>query len=305
MSSQTMIGDRLWDEILKAIVYTMPNQLFPLIKEVYGREYPPDTPIKLLGTEHSTYLDDPESTPSSKLMDISLLVADTDYYHIECQMGNDRLIVIRMISYDLHHAIEHCMSKNRTDDEITIRFPHSIVLYPDQNNSIPDTLKCRVIFQDNSEHLYQVPTVKIQSYSLREIHQKHLNLFIPYLLLRLKPRITSKRNPLTKKELTDFVDDIIVILQQDLTNGYLTRRECSDYINLLTRASEHIFYHCPKFYKEVQRMTKPLIVLPSMEIAELKASIARKDSALAEKDSEIAELRAKLAALDPPMVATK
>lgn len=65
MSSQTMIGDRLWNEILKAIVYTMPNQLFPLIKEVYGKEYPPDTPIKLLDTEHSTYLDDPESTPSS------------------------------------------------------------------------------------------------------------------------------------------------------------------------------------------------------------------------------------------------
>lgn len=301
MHTQTIIGDRLWDEILKAVVYTMPKQLFPLIKEVYGKEYPPGTPIKILGTEHSTYLDDTKDTPSSKLMDLSLLIADADYYHIECQMRNDRMMVVRMISYDLHYAVEHCMSEGRLHDEMLIRFPHSIVLYPDQNNALPDSLKCRVIFQDDSEHLYRIPTVKIQSYSLQEIHRKHLNLFIPYLLLRLKPRIASKTKPLTKKELTEFLDDIIVILQQDLTNGYLTQQECSDYINLLVRASEHVFYHHPNYHQEVQRMTKPLIVLPSMEIAELKESLAEKEAqfktTLAEKDAEIAELRAKLDAL--------
>ena len=56
-------------------------------------------------------------------------------------------------------------------------------------------------------------------------------------------------------------------------------------------------------------MTKPLIILPGMEIAELKASIAEKESqfqtALAKKDSEIAELRAKLAALAFPPVSSQ
>ena len=36
-------GTRLWDEILKAIVDAMPEQLFPLFKEVYGKEYPKGT----------------------------------------------------------------------------------------------------------------------------------------------------------------------------------------------------------------------------------------------------------------------
>lgn len=100
--------------------------------------------------------------------------------------------------------------------------------------------------------------------------------------------------------------------------GYLTTRECSDYLSLLVHASGHVFYHHPDLHKEVQLMTKPLIILPSMQIAELEACIAEKDSALAkkdsqlmadktalaekdsilaEKDSEIAFLRAKLAAL--------
>ncbi|MCM1047894.1 MAG: hypothetical protein NC433_05660 [Clostridiales bacterium] len=44
-------GRKLWDEILKAIVDTMPEQLFPLFKEVYGKDYPKGTPIVLLKTE--------------------------------------------------------------------------------------------------------------------------------------------------------------------------------------------------------------------------------------------------------------
>ena len=318
MPEQTIIGDKLWDEILKAIVYAMPKQLFPLIREVYGKEYPPDTPVRLLGTEHSTYTDNTKSLPSSNFMDLSLLIAEKDYFHMECQMGNDKIMVIRMISYDLHYAIEHCISKDNQTDELIIRFPRSFVLYPDQNHSLPDNLQCRIFFQDGSEHTYRIPAVRIQSYTIDEIHEKHLNLFIPYLLLRLKPRINSKNHPLTKKELTAFLNEIILILQEDLTNGYLTRLECNDYVNLLLHASRHIFFHHPDYHKEVQRMTKPFIYLPSMQIIDLEARIAEmnsalaqkdsilaekdsalaeKNSILAEKDSEIASLRAKLAAL--------
>ncbi|MDE7251314.1 MAG: hypothetical protein K2O32_00005, partial [Acetatifactor sp.] len=109
-NTNSFFGARLWDEILKAIVDTMPEQLFPLFKEVFGKEYPPGTPIRLLATEHSTYPDAPEKSPSSSLMDIVLLVADTDYYHLECQMYNDRQMVLRMISYDLHFALRHTSS---------------------------------------------------------------------------------------------------------------------------------------------------------------------------------------------------
>ena len=40
--------------------------------------------------------------------------------------------------------------------------------YPEKNSAIPDHLRCRVVFQDNSEHIYKIPTVKIQTYSLKE-----------------------------------------------------------------------------------------------------------------------------------------
>lgn len=37
MNNSSLSGDRLWDEILKAIVDTMPAQLFPLFREIFGK----------------------------------------------------------------------------------------------------------------------------------------------------------------------------------------------------------------------------------------------------------------------------
>ena len=64
-------GNKLWDELLKAIVSAMPTQLFPLFKEVYGRDYPKDTPIVVLGSETSSFGEDSKKPPGSTLMDIT------------------------------------------------------------------------------------------------------------------------------------------------------------------------------------------------------------------------------------------
>ena len=123
-------GDKLWDEILKAIVSAMPSQLFPLFKEVYGKEYKKDTPIVVLGSETSSFQEDRDGPPGSTLMDIALLVSGTDYYHIECQMKNNSEMVVRMFAYDARFAITHSNTIDESTGEITFIFPHSVVLYP-------------------------------------------------------------------------------------------------------------------------------------------------------------------------------
>ena len=291
--TNTILGVRLWDEIFKAIVGTMPEQLFPLFKEVFGKEYPPDTPIRLLATEHSTYLDAPEKSPSSTLMDIALLVADTDFYHLECQMHNDQQMVLRMISYDLHFALRHTSFPDSPSKELTIRFPRSAVIYPDQNNSLPDSLRCRIIFPDRSEHIYRIPAIRVQSYSLEQIHEKHLNLFLPYTLLRLKPRL-KHASPLTKEELTAFINEIIVILEEDVVSGHLTRQESYDYIQLIIHASKHIFQNYPEYHKEVLQVTKPLIKLPSVELREALEALNKIQDELADCQAKMADSKAEL-----------
>ncbi len=93
------------------------------------------------------------------------------------------------------------------------------------------------------------------------------------------------------------------MLKEEQDHGYLTDQECNDYINLLRRASERIFIRHPGFRKEVDRMTKPLIELPSViqkrledenkallaDLADKNALLADKDSLLADKDSLLAD----------------
>ena len=178
MSQKNMPGNAmLWDEILKAIVDAMPEQLFPLFKEVYGKEYPKGTPVTLLATESSTYREDPNAPPGSRLSDIALLV-QSDYYHLECQMRNDREMVIRMVAYDLHFAMQYTIHEADENGGYTMHFPRSAVIYPEKNEKLPEYLRCRIFFQDETEHIYKIPTVRIQSYSLQESHKPPLQVVV-------------------------------------------------------------------------------------------------------------------------------
>lgn len=300
---------KLWDEILKAIVDAMPEQLFPLFKEVYGKDYPRGTPITLLATESSTYQEKTDVPPNSRLSDIALLVNGTDYYHLECQMHNDHGMVIRMVAYDLHFAMQYTTSEDKEGGGVVMRFPRSTVIYPEKNKQIPESLRCRIIFQDGSEHIYQIPTVRIQSYSLQEIHNKHLNLFIPYVLLRLRPKLNPKRkHPLSKNELTAFVHEVILVLEDELRNGYLTGKEYTDYINLFRFAANKIFesekHH--EFREEIDRMTKPMIELPSVREKRLRAEkdeLVVKNDELAVKNNELLAKNDELAAKNDTLIA--
>ena len=281
-------GTMLWDEILKAIVSAMPSQLFPLFKEVYGREYPKDTPIVVLGSETSSFQEDSNEPPGSTLMDIALLVAGTDYYHLECQMKNDKEMVIRMFAYDVRFAITQSKAIDQDTGEITLYFPHSVIIYPEKNDAIPDHLRCRVVFQDNSEHIYKIPTVKIQTYSLEKIKEKHLMLFIPYTILRLRPRLKADlKHPLTQKELTEFVGEVIFVLKEELSDGYLTEREYCNYVRLFCFAVDRVLARHQQMREEVHHMTEPLIKLPSVIEDELRAEIANQKLLLDDKNLEL------------------
>ena len=147
--SDTLSESKLWDEIMKALVYNMPDQLFPLIQEIYGISYPKGTSVQFLSTEQPQIPADASLT--SQFMDLTVLINGTDYYHLECQMKNDHQMVIRMLSYDLHFAMQYCAGEDTTNGEMILHFPRSVVLYPEKNSRIPDHLRCRIIFQDNPE----------------------------------------------------------------------------------------------------------------------------------------------------------
>lgn len=261
---------QLWDEIMKKETFLMPEQLFPLIKEVHGREYPRTASIKPLATEYSVERMDTKEI-SSVRADITVLVEEKDIYHFECEMQKDGTMVIRMFEYDIHIAISYAEENN---GKYTIRFPHSAVLYLQNKESMPDSLSCPVIFQDGTIHEYQIPVIKVQAYSLEEIHQKHLCVLIPFLPLRFRKFLPLSGKKIPKGQLTDFYQQIILILVQEVADGYLTENNRKAIISLLSKSMIRVFYKEESLLEEVITLTEPILELEFEKIEKLKRTLA-------------------------------
>ena len=263
---------QLWDEIMKKETFLMPEQLFPLIKEVHGKEYPRDAGIKPLATEYSIERMDTREITSIRA-DITVAVEGTDIYHFECEMQKDGTMVIRMFEYDVHIALSY--AQGTIDGTYTIQFPHSAVLYLQNNQTVPDHLSCQVTFQDGTSHKYQIPVIKVQTYSLEEIHQKHLCVLIPFLPLRFRKSLSSSNSikKLPKGELTNFYQQIILILEQEVADGYLTEMNKKTILSLLSKSLIRVFYKEESLLEEVIELTEPILELEFEKIERLKKEL--------------------------------
>lgn len=282
---------QLWDEIMKKEAFRMPEQLFPLIKEVHGKDYPRGTDIHPLATEFSVERSDTKEITSIRA-DITVVVDGKDIYHFECEIKNDGTMVIRMFEYNVHIALSYMQEK---EGKMVLKFPYSAVLYLQDNGNVPNELKCQIVFQDGGTYEYKVPAIKIQTYSLEEIKEKHLCVLIPFLPLRFRNRISSKRNKLKKEELTSFYEQIILLLEEEVEAGYLSDANRNTIISLLSKSLVRVFYRNEELLKEVVKLTEPILEL---EFEKYEKVIEKQAKDLEEKDAEIEALKKRIAEME-------
>jgi hypothetical protein len=119
---------------------------------------------------------------------------------------------------------------------------------------------------------------------------------IPFTPLRFAPLVKNDRDVLSEKDLTDFVQEIIVILKDAVAQHQLTPTQYSNYINLFRFAAERVFRNTPQHQKEVDTMIRSSLPLPSDAIDEAvernTAEVTAKVTA--EKNKVIFDLQAAL-----------
>ena len=299
---------QLWDLIIKKATYSSPRLLLPLIYEIYDKKYPDDSTIVPLSTEYSVERSDTKEISTIKA-DLTFCVNDSDIYHFECEITYNGLITIRMFEYDVHAALNY-----RTDaknPQLILEFPKSAVLFLQGTKKIPDQLSCLIKFQDGTSHEYRVPTVKVQSYTLEEIKEKHLCILIPFLPIRFRRRIPSDRtiqsakSPDKQYNLKKAVQkskETILILDQEVADGFLTDGEKKLILWLLQKSMLRISYRNKNLCQEVYYMTEPVLKLPTDELFEviherdaLKRACSKKDAELADQDAKLADQDALIA----------
>ncbi|MCH5342743.1 MAG: hypothetical protein J1E64_01800 [Acetatifactor sp.] len=248
---------QLWDEILKKMTYVASDLLFPLIQEIHHKTYPKGTQIRPLATEYAVERGDTKKISSIRA-DITVLVGSRDIYHFECQLRHDGSMIFRMFEYDAHIALSYA---DMDQNGMQLEFPRSAVLYLTDNSKVPDRLECKISFPDGGCYTYQIPTVRVQAYTLQDIREKHLCILIPFLPLRFRRRLKKKSERLTKEELTSFYRDIILILDEEVKTGNLSETNRATILSLLGKATVRVFYQRRELLKEVITMTEPILKL--------------------------------------------
>ena len=139
---------------------------------------------------------------------------------------------------------------------------------------------------------------------MEEIQRKHLILFLPYVLLRLRPQLES-RNGIKKEELTSLVNSVILILNEEVQLGNITELQQKDILELFNRASKKIFTHYLEYQREVSSMTELKIKTLSMQLAEKDEQLAEQKEQLTAYKAELADQAAELAEKNAELIALK
>lgn len=100
-------------------------------------------------------------------------------YHVECESSlPDGRITIRLFEYDAQIALDE---REIIEGTLTVTFPNTAVLYLRTYKKTPDKMKY-VIVTPGGTVQYDIPIMKVQTYSLDDIFEKNLLMLIPFYI---------------------------------------------------------------------------------------------------------------------------
>ena len=191
------------------MIEKMPYLAVPLINEVFHTSYPHDVPIVQLRNEHQQ--------ENGEIITDSCLKIGGKLYHIECQSLDDTTMAIRMIEYDFSIAVENAQKQGR---RYRMDFPKSCVLYLRSGNNTPDFLEVEMALANGNIVLYQIPTIKLETYTKDGIFEKKLLMLLPFYIMRYEKDIHEmSENPELFQCLLNEYEEIRINLVKELSGA--------------------------------------------------------------------------------------
>ena len=153
--------------------------IIPVINEIFGETYIGEEEIQFFPNEH--FIDQQDEADRERITDTNFTIFGKipKKYHIECESSlPDGKITIRLFEYDAQIALDE---GEVTEETLTVTFPNTAVLYLRTYKKTPDKMKY-VIITPGGTVQYDVPIMKVQTYSLDDIFEKRLLMLIPFYI---------------------------------------------------------------------------------------------------------------------------
>lgn len=235
----------IYDGAFRTILNDCRQLIIPVINEIFGELYVGDEKVEFFPNEH--FLDQQDAADRERITDTNFRIIGKTVkkYHLECESSwPDGRIAIRLFEYDAQIALDE---GEITEETLTVIFPHTAVLYLRAYKKTPDKMKY-VIVTPGGTVAYDVPIMKVQTYSLTDIFEKRLLFLIPFYIFSHEngfPKYNSNEQELEKlkaeyQEILERLDD----LERQEVIGAFDKRTIieisSDVLREITRKYENI-----------------------------------------------------------------
>src|SRR5665648_1300997 len=233
------------------------NMLNSLFKENYEAEA---TEVSFGSNE---FVDDEFNILRGDLF-LKLSKADkSNHYHIEIQTLNDDSMVIRMLQYGISKAkeISQCVGDNK---ETVLYIPKQLVIFIEQNLSIKDELRLRLIFPDGQEVKYQVPVMKYWEYSKEKIIEQKLYPLLPLQVFKLRyqmEKIKNRKNH-TDQELRELIQkaqQIVENISNEAARLFQAEEIDGEDLHKILLANEELFRYLNSRYVRDERLNEEVL----------------------------------------------
>ena len=203
----------IYDGAFRTILNDCRKLIIPVINEIFGETYTGKEEIQFFPNEH--FIDQQDKADKERITDTNFTIFGKipKKYHVECESSlPDGKITIRLFEYDAQIALDE---GEITEETLTVTFPHTAVLYLRAYKKTPDKMKY-VIVTPGGTVAYDVPIMKVQTYSLADIFEKRLLFLIPFYIFSHEkrfPKYNSSVQELEKlkaeyQEILDRLDDL-------------------------------------------------------------------------------------------------
>ncbi|MCI8788314.1 MAG: hypothetical protein HFH92_04235 [Lachnospiraceae bacterium] len=169
----------IYDGAFRTILNDCRKLIIPVINEIFGETYTGEEEIRFFPNEH--FIDQQDEADKERITDTNFTVfgKTPKKYHVECESSlPDGKITIRLFEYDAQIALDE---GEVTEETLTVTFPNTAVLYLRTYKKTPDKMKY-VIVTPGGTVQYDVPIMKVQTYSLDDIFEKDLLMLIPFYI---------------------------------------------------------------------------------------------------------------------------
>ena len=199
----------IYDGAFRTILNDCRKLVIPIINEIFGETYTGEEEIRFFPNEH--FIDQQDEADKERITDTNFTVFGKieKKYHIECESSYSHgRITIRLFEYDAQIALDE---GEVTEETLTVTFPNTAVLYLRTRKKTPDRMKYIIVTPGGTVQ-YDVPIMKVQTYSLDDIFEKRLLMLIPFYIFSHENSFPEYNS--NKQELEALKAEYQVILER-------------------------------------------------------------------------------------------